>query len=75
MTEAYHAKTAVPEARRARVAPLLAAGMTVREISAETNIPVGAVHRAKRQLEKIVAQGGQNAPVRAGFDQSLVILP
>ena len=37
---------------------MLAAGMSVRAISAETGIPIGAVHRAKRQLEKIVAQGG-----------------
>ena len=43
--------------RRAKVAPLLAAGLSVRAIAAETNIPVGAVHRAKRQLEKTVAQG------------------
>ena len=35
--------------------------MSVRAISAETGIPVGAVHRAKRQLEKIVAQGEQQA--------------
>jgi hypothetical protein len=47
------------DTRRAKVAPLLAAGLIVRAISAETGIPVGAVHRAKRQLEKIVAQGGQ----------------
>ena len=47
--------------RRAKVAPLLAAGLSVRAISAETGIPVGAVHRAKRQLEKIVAQGGEKA--------------
>ena len=34
----------------------------MRAISAETGIPVGAVHRAKRQLEKIVAQqAGQKA--------------
>jgi hypothetical protein len=49
------------DTRRANVAPLLAAGMSVRAISAETGIPVGAVHRAKRQLEKIVARGGQKA--------------
>jgi hypothetical protein len=49
------------DTRRAQVAPLLAAGMSVRAISAETGIPVGAVHRAKRQLEKTVAQGGQKA--------------
>jgi hypothetical protein len=49
------------DTRRAKVAPLLAAGMAVREISTATNIPVGAVHRAKRQLEKIVVQGGQKA--------------
>jgi hypothetical protein len=30
-------------------------------LTAETGIPIGAVHRAKRQLEKIVAQGGQKA--------------
>ena len=49
------------DTRRAKVAPLLAAGMSLRAISAETGIPVGAVHRAKRQLEKTVAQGGQEA--------------
>ena len=38
--------------RRAKVAPLLAVGMSVRAIAAETGIPIGAVHRAKRQLEK-----------------------
>jgi hypothetical protein len=47
--------------RRAKVAPLLAVGMSVRVISAETGIPIGAVHRAKRQLEKIIAQEGQKA--------------
>ena len=49
------------DTRRAKVAPLLAAGMSLRAISAETGIPVGAVHRAKRQLEKTVAQGEENA--------------
>jgi hypothetical protein len=49
------------DTRRAKVAPLLAAGMSMRAISAETGIPVGAVHRAKRQLEKILAQGGPKA--------------
>ena len=44
------------DTRRAKVAPLLAAGMSVRAISVETGIPIGAVHRAKRQLEKMVAQ-------------------
>ena len=33
----------------------------MRAISAETGISVGAVHRAKRQLEKTVAQGKQQA--------------
>jgi hypothetical protein len=42
--------------RRAKVAPLLAAGLTIRVISAETGIPVGAVHRAKRQIEKANAR-------------------
>ena len=47
--------------RRAKVAPLLAAGMSLRAISAEIGIPVGAIHRVKRQLEKDVATGLQNA--------------
>jgi hypothetical protein len=51
----------IEHSRRARVAPLLAAGLSVRAISAETGISVGAVHRAKRQLEKTVAQGKQQA--------------
>jgi hypothetical protein len=50
-----------PDARRSKVAPLLAAGLSIRAISAETGIPVGSVHRAKRYLEKDVAQGRQNA--------------
>jgi hypothetical protein len=34
--------------------------MTIRSISAQTGIPLGAVHRAKRQIEKKVArQAGQ----------------
>jgi hypothetical protein len=40
------------DGRQARVAPLLAACLTIRSISAQTGIPVGAVHRAKRQIEK-----------------------
>jgi hypothetical protein len=51
----------IEHTRRAKVAPLLAAGLSVRAISAETGIPVGAVHRAKRQLEKDLAQGRQKA--------------
>jgi hypothetical protein len=47
--------------RRIKVAPLLAAGLSVRAISTATGIPVGAVHRAKRQLEKEAAQGRQKA--------------
>ena len=49
------------DARRAQVAPLLAAGMSVRAISAETGIPVGAVHRAKRHLERDVSRGQEKA--------------
>ncbi len=49
------------DTRRAKVAPLLAAGMSVRAISAETGIPVGAVHRAKRHLEKDVSQEPEKA--------------
>ena len=51
------AASAIEHTRRARIAPLLAAGMSVRAIAAETGIPVGAV----QQLEKGVAQGRQNA--------------
>jgi hypothetical protein len=51
----------IEHSRRAKVAPLLAAGMSVRAISAETGISVGAVHRAKRQLEKAITQGKQQA--------------
>ena len=40
---------------------MLAAGLSLRAISAETGIPVGAIHRAKRQLEKAVAQGREKA--------------
>jgi Homeodomain-like domain len=47
--------------RRAKVALLLAAGLSVRAIAAQTGIPVGAVHRAKRRLERIAARGGQKA--------------
>ena len=51
----------IEHTRRAKVAPLLAAGLSVRAIAGETGIPVGAVHRAKRQLEKTAAQGKQKA--------------
>ena len=58
---APRARGANEHSRRAKVAPLAAAGLTVRAISAETGTPIGAVHRAKRQLEKTVAQGKQQA--------------
>jgi hypothetical protein len=51
----------IEHTRRAKVAPLLAAGLSVRAISAQTGIPGGAVHRAKRRLEKDLAQGRQKA--------------
>ena len=51
-TETRSGECASGDGRQARVAPLLAAGLTIRAISAETGIPVGAVHRAKRQIEK-----------------------
>ena len=35
---------------------MLTAGLSVRAISAQTGIPIGAVHRAKRQIEKMVTQ-------------------
>jgi len=52
-------RTVATESRRAKVAPLLAAGLTMRQIAVETGIPLGAVHRAKRQIEK--ARAGQQA--------------
>ena len=55
----------IEHTRRAKVAPLLAAGLSLRAISAETGISVGAVHRAKRQLEKDVSQGREKAPAIA----------
>ena len=51
----------IEHTRRAKVAPLLAAGLSVRAISAETGISVGAVHRAKTQLEKGLTQGREKA--------------
>ncbi len=63
-TEAATRKTPAvdTDGRRSKVAPLLAAGMTIRSISAQTGIPLGAVHRVKRQLEKAVArQAGRKA--------------
>jgi hypothetical protein len=51
----------IEHSRRAKVAPLLAAGLSLRAISAETGISVGAVHRAKRHLENAVAQGREKA--------------
>jgi hypothetical protein len=57
--------------RRAKVAPLLAAGLNVRAISAETGIPVGAVHRAKRQIEK--ARAGRQAAVPLEPPPSLLV--
>ena len=49
------------DGRRGKIAPLLAAGLSMRAISAETGIPLGAVHRAKRHIEKTMA--GQQAVV------------
>jgi hypothetical protein len=51
-TDAPEAGVETVAARRARIAPLLAAGKALREISRETGIPLGAVHRAKQQIEK-----------------------
>ncbi len=60
--------------RRAKVAPLLAAGLSVRAISAETGIPIGAVHRAKRQIEKMVAQQGGQKAAAISFEPPLSYL-
>src|SRR4051794_13851706 len=53
--------------RRTQIAPLLAAGMSLRAIAAATGIPVGAVHRAKRQLEKSMAQPAEQQVPAASF--------
>jgi hypothetical protein len=55
-TEAASGECAGRDGRQAKVAPLLAVGLPIRAISAETGIPVGAVHRAKRQIEKARAR-------------------
>jgi hypothetical protein len=49
--------------------------MSVRAISAETGIPIGAVHRAKRQLEKIVAQqvGQKTAAISFQLPRSYLV--
>jgi hypothetical protein len=52
---------ALEHTRQAKVAPLLAAGLSLRAISADTGIPIGAVHRAKRQLQKDAAEGREKA--------------
>ena len=70
---ADNAQSASPRARdeqdtrRAKVAPLLAVGMSVRAISAETGIPVGTVHRAKRRLEKMATQQAAGRTAAASF--------
>jgi transposase len=38
-----------------QIAPLVATGLSVRQIAAETGIPTSSVFRAKRQLEKAQA--------------------
>jgi hypothetical protein len=48
------------DSRRAKVVPLLAAGLSIRAISVETGIPIG--HRAKRQLEKILDRPNKRMP-------------
>jgi len=77
---ADNAQSAPPRARgeqdtrRAKVAPLLAAGLNVRAISTETGIPVGAVHRAKRRLEKMAAQqAGRTAAASFKLPESYLV--
>jgi hypothetical protein len=76
-TEAVTRKTRPVDrgGRRSKVAPLLAAGMTIRSISTQTGIPLGAVHRAKRQIEKMVAQkaGGSVAAISLEPPPSYVV--
>ena len=45
--------------------------MSVRAISAETGIPIGAVYRAKRQLEKIGAQKAEQKTAAISFEPPL----
>ena len=61
------------DSRRAKVAPLLAAGLSIRAISVETGIPIGAVHRAKRQLEKILAQQAEQKNAAISFEAICVM--
>jgi hypothetical protein len=63
------------DTRRAQIAPLLAAGLSVRAISTETGIPVGAVHRAKQHIKKIVAQqaGQKTAAISVQPPPSLLV--
>jgi Homeodomain-like domain len=61
--EAAGIRVAAREDRRALVAPLLAAGLSIRAISTETGIPVGAVHRIKRRIEKARAGPQPAAPL------------
>ena len=66
------AEAAALQARRAKVAPLLATGRSIRAISAETGIPLGAVHRAKRQIEKAIAERRDSRlPCRLSRHQAL----
>ena len=62
------------DTRRAKVAPLVAAGLSVRAISAETGIPIGSVHRAKRQIEKMVAQQAGQKTGAISFEPPLSYL-
>ena len=61
------------DSRRAKVAPLLAAVLSIRAISVETGIPIGAVHRAKRQLEKILAQQAEQKNAAISFEAICVM--
>jgi uncharacterized protein YerC len=45
------------EAERARVASLLAAGMTIRNIAEETGLAKSTVHRLKQEIERGAAPG------------------
>jgi hypothetical protein len=61
------------DSRRAKVAPLLAAVLSIRAISVETGIPIGAVHRAKRQLQKILAQQAEQKNAAISFEAICVM--
>src|SRR5258708_10288441 len=63
-----------PAAKQEQVAPLLAAGLSIRQISAKTGISLGAVHRAKQQIRKAMTMS-HTEPTSQGPTPEPVELP